>query len=81
MLPRSPAITSFAPAAPGRTYTSTSTSSSRAGTSLERAHSLAHGLRDAIEAEFEHSEVLIHTEPEGSYREPDALADDPGRAG
>ena len=53
----------------------------QSGTSLERAHSLAHRLRDAIEAEFEHSDVLIHTEPEGSYREPDALADDPGRAG
>jgi cation diffusion facilitator family transporter len=52
-----------------------------AGTGLERAHAVAHRLRDAIEAEFEHSEVLIHTEPEGSYREPGSLADDPGRAG
>ncbi len=51
------------------------------GTSLERAHSLAHGLRDAIEDEFPRAEVLIHTEPEGSYREPGTLADDPGRAG
>jgi cation diffusion facilitator family transporter len=53
----------------------------RAGTSLERAHSLAHALRDAIEGEFPNSEVLIHLEPEGSYREPASLADDPGRAG
>ena len=53
----------------------------RAGTSLERAHSLAHRLRDGIETEFEHSEVLIHTEPEGSYKAPEDLADDPGRAG
>ncbi len=53
----------------------------RAGTSLERAHSLAHELRDAIEGEFPHSEVLIHLEPEGSYHEPKSLAGDPGRAG
>ncbi|MGI9019329.1 MAG: cation diffusion facilitator family transporter [Solirubrobacterales bacterium] len=51
------------------------------GTSLERAHTLAHALRDAIEADFEGAQVLIHTEPEGSYHEPDALAGDPGRAG
>ncbi len=53
----------------------------RTGTSLERAHALAHALRDAIEDEFPGAEVLIHTEPEGSYREPGTLADDPGRAG
>ncbi len=53
----------------------------RSGTSLERAHALAHRLRDAIEGEFSHSEVLIHTEPEGSVRDPDSLAGDPGRAG
>ena len=53
----------------------------RSGTTLERAHSLAHALRDAIEAEFPGSQVLIHTEPERSYHEPDTLADDPGRAG
>jgi len=53
----------------------------QSGTSLERAHSQAHSLRDAIEAEFPRAEVLIHTEPEGSYREPGTLADDPGRAG
>jgi cation diffusion facilitator family transporter len=51
------------------------------GTSLERAHALAHRVRDAIEAEVHGSEVLIHTEPEGSFRPPASLADDPGRAG
>ena len=53
----------------------------REGTSLERAHSRAHALRDAIEAEYPHSEVLIHLEPAESWREPASLADDPGRAG
>ena len=53
----------------------------REGTSLERAHALAHDLRDAIERETGASEVLIHVEPEGSFREPDTLAEDPGRAG
>lgn len=52
-----------------------------AGTSLERAHAIAHRLRDAIEGELGRCEVLIHTEPEGSFREPKSLADDPGRAG
>jgi cation diffusion facilitator family transporter len=42
----------------------------RSGTSLERAHSLAHALRDAIEAELPNAEVLIHVEPEGSVRDP-----------
>ena len=36
----------------------------RSGTTLERAHSLAHRLRDAIEAEMPAAEVLIHVEPE-----------------
>jgi len=40
------------------------------GTSLERAHSLAHELRDAITGEIEHSEVLIHVEPETSAQDP-----------
>ena len=40
----------------------------RSGTSLEGAHQIAHGLRDAIEAELPGSEVLIHLEPEGSFR-------------
>jgi cation diffusion facilitator family transporter len=40
------------------------------GTSLERAHELAHELRDAIEAEVPDSEVLIHAEPEASKHDP-----------
>lgn len=42
----------------------------RSGTSLEEAHRLAHGLRDAISAEIPNADVLIHVEPEGSYRDP-----------
>ena len=38
----------------------------RGGTSLERAHSLAHEVRAAIEAEFPTADVLIHVEPEES---------------
>jgi cation diffusion facilitator family transporter len=41
----------------------------RSGTTLERAHELAHQLRDRIEAEVPRAEVLIHVEPETSYRE------------
>jgi cation diffusion facilitator family transporter len=40
----------------------------RSGTSLEQAHSLAHGVRDAIVAEFPTAQVLIHVEPETSVR-------------
>jgi cation diffusion facilitator family transporter len=40
----------------------------RSGTSLERAHELAHALRDEIEAELANAEVLIHVEPEGSVK-------------
>jgi cation diffusion facilitator family transporter len=43
----------------------------RDGTTLERAHSVAHALRDAIEAELGDAEVLIHVEPESSRRDPD----------
>jgi len=53
----------------------------RSGTTLERAHSLAHGLRDAIESDAGATEVLIHVEPEGSFHEPEKMAGDPGRAG
>jgi cation diffusion facilitator family transporter len=42
----------------------------RSGTTLERAHALAHELRDAIVAELGDAEVLIHTEPESSRRDP-----------
>jgi cation diffusion facilitator family transporter len=41
----------------------------RSGTSLERAHELAHRMRDAIEAALPRTEVLIHVEPETSLRE------------
>ncbi|MGN6202355.1 MAG: cation diffusion facilitator family transporter [Solirubrobacterales bacterium] len=41
----------------------------RSGTSLERAHELAHEMRDTIEAEIPQAEVLIHVEPETSFRE------------
>ena len=50
----------------------------RSGTSLEQAHALAHELRDAIAAEFPSADVLIHVEPEGSYRGP---ADEAGPRG
>ncbi len=43
----------------------------RSGTTLERAHALAHSLRDAIEAEIPGAEVLIHVEPEASRVDPD----------
>ncbi|HYQ79183.1 MAG TPA: cation diffusion facilitator family transporter [Solirubrobacterales bacterium] len=39
------------------------------GTTLERAHELAHEMRDSIEAEIPQADVLIHAEPETSYRE------------
>jgi cation diffusion facilitator family transporter len=42
----------------------------RSGTSLERAHELAHAMRAEIEAEIPHAEVLIHAEPETSFHDP-----------
>ncbi len=42
----------------------------RSGTSLERAHELAHEMRDSIERSIPRSDVLIHVEPETSLREP-----------
>jgi cation diffusion facilitator family transporter len=42
----------------------------RSGTSLERAHELAHEMRDEIEAGLRRAEVLIHVEPETSLRDP-----------
>jgi cation diffusion facilitator family transporter len=53
----------------------------RSGTSLERAHELAHLMRDAIEAEIPQSEVLIHVEPETSLRAPHESREGPFRAG
>ncbi|HKG36164.1 MAG TPA: cation diffusion facilitator family transporter [Solirubrobacterales bacterium] len=52
----------------------------RSGTSLERAHDLAHELRDAIEADLGNAEVLIHTEPESSRHDP-SESPTPFRAG
>jgi cation diffusion facilitator family transporter len=51
------------------------------GTSLERAHAVAHAVREAIEAEVPHAEVLIHVEPEQSYRPPEEASSGPYRAG
>ncbi len=42
----------------------------RDGTTLERAHELAHELRNAIERELPRVEVLIHVEPEASRKDP-----------
>lgn len=47
----------------------------RDGTTLERAHSLAHALRDAIEAGLSDAEVLIHVEPETSRHDPTKTPD------
>ncbi len=41
----------------------------RSGTSLERAHELAHQMRGEIEAEIRRADVLIHVEPETSVRD------------
>ena len=53
----------------------------RSGTTLEGAHSMAHRLRDAIEAEVPDADVLIHVEPEGAVRDPSSPAAAPYRAG
>ena len=53
----------------------------RSGTSLERAHELAHQMRDSIEAEIAMAEVLIHVEPETSFHEPEDGETGPFRAG
>ena len=53
----------------------------RSGTTLEQAHALAHSVRDAIEAEIPTAEVLIHVEPEQSFRPPEQEARGPYRAG
>lgn len=51
------------------------------GTSLERAHELAHAMRASIETEIPRAEVLIHVEPETSFRDPHDAGDGPYRAG
>jgi cation diffusion facilitator family transporter len=53
----------------------------RSGTSLERAHELAHQMRDEIEAGLRRAEVLIHVEPETSLRDPRRARSGPFRAG
>jgi cation diffusion facilitator family transporter len=53
----------------------------RIGTSLERAHELAHLMRDAIESELQQAEVLIHVEPETSLQDPRRSNRGPYRAG
>ena len=53
----------------------------RSGTSLERAHELAHAMRDEIETAIPRSEVLIHAEPETSLRDPRRARSGPFRAG
>jgi cation diffusion facilitator family transporter len=53
----------------------------RSGTSLERAHELAHLMRSRIEAAVPRAEVLIHVEPETSLRDPDRARSGPFRAG
>ncbi|HEX3324946.1 MAG TPA: cation diffusion facilitator family transporter [Solirubrobacterales bacterium] len=53
----------------------------RSGTSLERAHELAHAMRGSIEADIPRAEVLIHVEPETSLRDPARARSGPFRAG
>jgi ferrous-iron efflux pump FieF len=53
----------------------------RTGTSLERAHELAHAMRDAIEEAIPSAEVLIHVEPESSLADPARARSGPFRAG
>ncbi len=53
----------------------------RSGTSLERAHELAHAMRDSIEAALPRAEVLIHVEPETSLQDPGRSRSGPFRAG
>jgi cation diffusion facilitator family transporter len=52
----------------------------RGGTSLERAHEIAHEMTDAIESDLGDAEVLIHLEPESSRRDP-SESPQPFRAG
>ena len=53
----------------------------RSGTTLERAHQLAHEMRASIEAAIPQAEVLIHAEPETSLRDPGRARSGPFRAG
>lgn len=53
----------------------------RSGTSLERAHVLAHEMRASIEAAIPGAEVMIHAEPETSFHDPRRARSGPFRAG
>ncbi|MGD9736780.1 MAG: cation diffusion facilitator family transporter [Solirubrobacterales bacterium] len=53
----------------------------RSGTSLERAHEIAHRMRDEVEQEVPGAEVLIHVEPETSLRQPERPGEGPFRSG
>jgi cation diffusion facilitator family transporter len=53
----------------------------QSGTTLERAHELAHAMRDSIEATIPRAEVLIHAEPETSLRDAERGRSGPFRAG
>jgi cation diffusion facilitator family transporter len=53
----------------------------RSGTTLERAHDLAHAMRGSIETAIPQAEVLIHVEPESSLRDPARARSGPFRAG
>jgi len=53
----------------------------RSGTSLERAHDLAHAMRASIEAALPGAEVMIHAEPETSLQNPERFRAGPFRAG
>jgi len=48
----------------------------RAGTTLEGAHGIAHGLQDRIAGKLRGADVLIHLEPEDKVRE-DPIGDRP----
>ena len=69
---RSSATTSSAPGAPARRRYIDLHLQFRSGTTLERRARGRPRLRDAIEAEIPDSEVLIHIEPEESFRPPEA---------
>ncbi|HXR29767.1 MAG TPA: cation diffusion facilitator family transporter [Solirubrobacterales bacterium] len=51
------------------------------GTSLVRAHELAHAMRDSIEKAIPGAEVMIHAEPETSLQNPERFRSGPFRAG
>jgi divalent metal cation (Fe/Co/Zn/Cd) transporter len=48
------------------------------GTSLKKAHRIAHELQDLIESRLHGTDVLIHLEPEDRVRPGEVLLADPG---